>query len=179
MIDSIKLLKFLKRGGEDWEALCGNLKEKGVEYCVVFPLFEIVLAFDPIEDFIMESYSDSNNNQIFDFVVKSKDEGSSLIIEAKSFKEKSLKVHENQITRYMKDNDRLPWGILTNGLTWNFYISKKYIEQKFNEGNSISYIKPTVLKIFSLELENEYFFDFFIRISPHDFTWCFKTKSAK
>jgi len=43
-----------KKGGEYWDNMSSRLKEKGVEYCIVLPLFEVVLGFDPLKDISME-----------------------------------------------------------------------------------------------------------------------------
>jgi hypothetical protein len=147
--------------GEDWEELGGRLKEKGVEYCIVLPLFEVVLGFDPLEDIKMEHGSVKYNNQRFDFIVQpQKHDHCSLVVEAKALNESNLKKHEEQIVKYMKDNQEYPWGILTNGFKWHFYLSKKYIETKFNDGYPLADFKnKNIFKIISLSLKDEHFIE--------------------
>ena len=57
--------------------------------------------------------------QRFDFIVRpQKEDHYSLVVEAKALNESNLKKHEEQIVKYMKDNQEYPWGILTNGFEW-------------------------------------------------------------
>jgi hypothetical protein len=142
----------------------------------VLPLFEVVLGFEPIEDIVMECGSEKYSNQRFDFVVTPKNRGKySLIVEAKSLCEKNLQRHEEQIVKYMKENQEYPWGILTNGFEWRFYISKKYIELKFNENRSLTHFKTKpVLNIMTLSLKDDNFLEIMQSMKKNNFEnfWC-------
>lgn len=164
-----KLVDLQNRNSDSLDLLNTRLKEKGVEYCIVLPLFEVVLSFDPLEDIKMEHGSQKYSNQRFDFVVSpAKEEHYSLIVEAKSLSERNLKKHEEQIAKYMKENQEYPWGILTNGYDWKFYISKKYIETKFNDGRPISHFKnKSVFNIINLSLSDELFIEIMQSMKKH------------
>ncbi|ORJ55887.1 type I restriction enzyme HsdR N-terminal domain-containing protein [Geothermobacter hydrogeniphilus] len=146
---------------EEWNDIVRRLKEKGVEYCIVLPLFEVVLGFDPLKDVKMEQGSDEYSNQRFDFVITPQENNHySLIIEAKSLLETNLKKHEEQITKYMRDNQEYPWGILTNGFEWHFFLSKKYIEFKFNDDRPLdNYKSNKIFNVLSLSLSDENFIE--------------------
>ncbi len=101
-LDRIKQMH--SENGEEWDELCKRLKEKGTEYCIVFPLFEVMLGFDPLEDVKMEQEAVKRNDQRFDFVIKSKDDEYSLIVEAKSISETLSNKHEEQLTKYIEAN---------------------------------------------------------------------------
>ena len=155
------LVECRNNGGDNWEKLSSRLKEKGVEYCIVLPLFEVVLGFNPLEDIKMEHGSVKHNNQRFDFVVQpQKEDHYSLVVEAKALSEFNLKKHEEQIVKYMKDNQEYPWGILTNGFEWHFHLSKRYIEIKFNDGYPLAEFKNRrIFNIISLSLNDEHFLE--------------------
>ena len=125
---------------------------------IVLPLFEVVLCFNPLEDIKMEHGSVKYNNQRFDFIVQpQKEDHYSLVVEAKALNESNLKKHEEQIVKYMKDNQEYPWGILTNGFEWRFYLSKKYVETKFNDSYPLADFKnKNIFKIISLSLKDKH-----------------------
>lgn len=151
---------------DDWTELCQRLKEKGTEYCVVFPLFEVVLNFDPLTDFKIEASSETQLDQRFDIIIQdSNKDDYSLLVEAKALDNKSLKSHEEQMVRYMEKNHDLPWGILTNGIEWNFYMSKQYIERKYNENKEIPYIRKKILKLATLHIYDKNFIPFISAMS--------------
>lgn len=155
------LAEVYKQDKSKWNDLSARLKEKGVEYCLVLPLFEVVLGFDPITDIRMEHGSEKYSNQRFDFVITPQNENHySLIVEAKSLSETNLQKHEEQIVKYMRDNQEFPWGILTNGFEWRLYISKKYIEIKFNDSIPLQHFKnKNVFNIVTFSLKNENFIE--------------------
>jgi len=148
--------------GEPYDTLVARLKEKGVEYCIVLPLFEAVLEFDAIRDISMELGSQTYSDQRFDFVVKPSDsEHYSLLVEAKALSEESLKKHQEQIKLYMKSNQEYPWGILTNGYQWQFFLSKKYMEVKFNDGKPVKQMssKDSVINVLNIDIHSEHFIE--------------------
>ena len=155
------LSKVHENDKDKWIDISKRLKEKGVEYCLVLPLFEVVLGFDPISDIRMEHGSEKFNNQRFDFVITPENETHySLIVEAKSISETNLQKHEEQVVKYMKDNQEYPWGILTNGFEWRLYISKKYIELKFNDSRPLQHYKNrNTFNIVTLSLQEENFIE--------------------
>lgn len=167
------IIKLKNENTEDFKLLGARLKEKGTEYTIIIPLLEVILEYDPLHDFRFEYFSDDNNNQRFDVSIQSKSDRN-LLIEAKSIEKKELtKTEKEQMINYLEKNEKCPWGILTNGIEWWFFICRDYIEKVVNKGDTLTQKKEHVFPIMKLNIDDRYFLDFMYNFTYEklDYTW--------
>ncbi len=150
-------LDFLRKDQSDENKesyLSNRLKEKGVECSIIIPIFETILDFDAMLDIKYEESSLEKNNQRFDFLIND-----DFVIEAKSLGT-VLSTQVKQMKKYISGNDRINYGILTNGWHYAVFIQKSFIEIIANEGKSIPELKQQkVLNVLTLSLDDDLFFD--------------------
>ena len=115
--------ELMNRNADAYSQLEDRLLEKGVEYTLVMPMVEVVMGFDPLQDICYEMASEEMNNQRFDFLIDQK-----LLIEAKRLgavlDEGNI---QEQIRKYIRKNQGIDYGILTNGVDWEFWLHQDYI----------------------------------------------------
>lgn len=111
---------------EKFEKLRGSLHEKGVECAIIIPLIETVLEFDGLNDVKYEQSSEREYHQRFDFLIESK-----FLIEAKALGT-NLDEHYKQIARYITKNENINYGLLTNGVDFQIWVQKSFIEKFTN-----------------------------------------------
>lgn len=105
-----------------FQQVISRLHEKGVECAIVVPLLEIVLDFDAM-DIGYEQESTSKHGQRFDFLLEGK-----FLVECKALGA-NLDEHRKQISRYIQGNNEINYGLLTNGIDYQFWIQKTYLEK--------------------------------------------------
>lgn len=144
---------------EEYVSLGKRLKEKGTEYTIVFPIFETLLELDPLKHIHFEYSSDDYNNQRFDLAIDSKS-NKQLLVEVKSLEKQITNKDKEQLGSYLDANYKCPWGILTNGFEWWFYICTDYITTVANEGEQLTQNNDNVLNLMKLNINDEHFFEF-------------------
>lgn len=156
----IERLATMKREDpERFRVVCRRLQEKGTEYVVLMPFFEVMLDYDPLEHISFERSSVTNNNQRFDMIVES-DDKRSMLIEAKALDTDLTARERKQLTDYISTNREHSWGILTNGFDWWFFIERHYVEAVANKGQELPQKKEDVFCVMHLSVEEPHFFDF-------------------
>lgn len=143
-LDNLKKLK--REKPEEFEQLSAALHEKGVECAIVVPLLEVILDFDTIQDVTYEQSSEVKYGQRFDFLVDG-----CFLVEAKALGT-NLDDHHGQIARYIKDNDNINYGLLTNGVDYQIWLQRTYIEQI---AKSPLPHAGAVVKVLELSLEDD------------------------
>lgn len=143
-------LRKIKKNDDEtkFNQLRNSLKEKGVECAIIVPLIEIYLNFNTFSgDVEYEGMSKIRNDQRLDFLIENK-----FIIEVKRLGS-NLDDHYKQITEYIRLNDDISYGILTNGIDYQIWLQKKYIENKTDK--KLPQIKREVIKVLELSLEED------------------------
>lgn len=145
--DRLELLRHLAtEKPEDLEARKASLHEKGVECAVIVPLLEVILDFDALSDVTYEQSSVSHHGQRFDFLIDGK-----LLVEAKDLGA-NLDEHFKQVTTYIQKNTDINYGILTNGIEFQIWVERSFIEAV---GNTQLPHTAKVAKVFELSLQND------------------------
>ena len=151
------LKKFLADPNEEqFDQLRCNMHEKGVECAIIMPLLEVVLDFDALEDIHYEEESKQKHGQRFDFLVKDK-----MLLEAKMLGA-NLDEHYKQLSKYIKGNENINYGLLSNGIEYQIWIQKSYMEKVTDK--KLNHIQD-VAKIFEMSLKEDSV-DFFINVLP-------------
>jgi hypothetical protein len=119
----LELLHEILHVPERLQRLQTTLHEKGVECAFIVPLLEIILEFDAVADVEYERPSETKHGQRFDFLV-----GGELLIETKALNTE-LDDHIKQLERYLTGNDAIKYGILTNGVDYEVWMKKSFVEQ--------------------------------------------------
>ena len=133
---------------DKFKKLSSTLKEKGVECSIIVPIIEIFLNFNTFSgDVEYEASSKARNDQRLDFLIDEK-----FIIEVKKLGS-NLDDHYKQIREYIKLNDDISYGILTNGVDYQIWIQKSFIERKTDK--KVPQIKEEVIKVFELSLVDD------------------------
>ena len=128
-----KLRKIIKSG--DIESIKGfqeKLKEQGVRSLIVIPLFEEYLGYDQLEYYTFEyqiSGLGSSKLPAVDILIND-----NLIIETKPFNSLSIESNkregEEQLRKYIKPkDDNIFYGLLTDGIIWEFMIDKSFLKK--------------------------------------------------
>lgn len=105
-----------------FEILKWALHEKGVECAIIIPIIETVLEFDTLYDVKYEQSAEKEYHQRFDFLLNDK-----FLIEAKPL-DTNLDSHYKQIGKYLSKNENINYGLLTNGIVFQIWVQKAYIE---------------------------------------------------
>ena len=130
-----------------------NLQEKGVECVILMPLFEILLGFDALHDIKYESNSKVDSGR-FDFLIENK-----FIVEAKKLNTPLTKVHK-QISKYIENEDGVYYGVISNGIEFQFFIQKEFIEEFLPaEKKLMINFKKDVFHILTISIYDENFID--------------------
>ena len=125
--------------------VAARLHEKGVECAIVVPLLEVVLDFDAM-DIAYEQESSTKHGQRFDFLLEER-----FLVECKPLGA-NLDEHRKQISRYIQGNDDINYGLLTNGVDYQFWIQKTYLEKI--AGTELRHTDP-VARILELSLQRD------------------------
>lgn len=134
--------------------LPGRLNEKGVECALLLPLLEEIMEFDPLLDIEYEFSSEQKNGQRFDFLLSGE-----FIVEAKSLNVDLGGKIDEQLILYIRTNDKVDFGFITNGWEYIFYLKKKYIERIDNEGQDIPEALEPVYKVLSISITDQHFIE--------------------
>ena len=123
-----------------------KLSEKGVECTIITPLIEMVLEFDPVLDVRYEEPSEIKHGQRFDFLLDDR-----FLIEVKRLGANLVDAYD-QIGKYLGTNPKLEYGILANGIDYEVFLRKDFIEQHMN--GKLKHIDKPVVKVLDLSLED-------------------------
>ena len=141
-----QLQKLAKEAPEDFERLGSALHEKGVECAVIVPLLEVVLEFDALGNINYECESTSKHGQRFDFLLDGQ-----FLVEAKALGT-NLDEHYKQMTRYIQGNNEINYGLLTNGIDYQIWVQRTFIE---HIAEAELRHTPPVARLFELTLEDD------------------------
>ena len=119
-LEDVKVLSLNQ--DEEQVQLRTALHEKGVECSIIVPLLEVLLDFDSLRDIRYEQSSETHHVQRYDFLVRGE-----FLIEAKELGS-NLDDHYRQVMKYIGDNDNINYGILTNGVDFQIWLQKSFIE---------------------------------------------------
>jgi len=145
-----ELRHFASEDQEKFETLRDALHEKGVECAILIPLIETIMEFDTLNDVKYEQSSDREYHQRFDFLLDNR-----FLIEAKALGT-NLDDHYSQIKKYIIGNDNINYGLLTNGVDFQIWIQKSYIEEIIK--NKLEHTK-NVVKVLEVSLTDSFGFD--------------------
>jgi hypothetical protein len=133
-------------------------KEAGLKSTFVAPLFETVLAYDPLKDMAFESKLPSTGGEYLDILLQD-----SLVVEVKRFNllsdDISRKKATKEIRRYLAPEDNIFFGILTDGVIWEFFMERLFMERYGNDGEKIPFIREAVPLCFRLNTFDDGFLD--------------------
>lgn len=129
---------------EEFSRLRRSLHEKGVECSIIVPLLEVVMGFDAMTDISYEQASRSQHGQRFDFLIQD-----DFLVEAKELGA-NLDDHYDQLVRYITKNSDIHYGLLTNGIDYQIWLEKTFIEDVL--GGQLPHT-PKVAKVFDWSLE--------------------------
>lgn len=137
--DLRKLLK--SNETESLTNLQNNLKEQGVRSLFVIPLLEDILGYEQIENYHFEyqiSGSGASKLPAVDILLIKEN----LIIETKPFNslsnDKNKQDAEDQLKKYIKPKeDEINYGLLTDGVIWEFMIDKLFLKNRCNDGKNV------------------------------------------
>ena len=141
-----EIRRLLQEDQDAFERIAASLHEKGVECAIVVPVLEVLLEFDALTDVAYEQTSDVKHGQRFDFLLDGR-----FLVEAKTLGA-TLDDHRPQIARYIRDNDAINYGLLTNGVDYQIWLQKTYIEQIV--GAPLQHADP-VTKVLDLSLVDD------------------------
>ena len=144
-LDNLRRLK-IDEGQKKFETLRRGLNEKGVECAIIIPLIETVLEFDALSDVKYEWSSETEYHQRFDFLLDDK-----FLIEAKPL-DTILDDQYKQMEKYITKNENINYGLLTNGIEFQIWVQKKYIEEVSK--NKLEH-KQSVVKCLEISLTTD------------------------
>jgi len=150
--------------------LPSRLNEKGVECALLLPLLEEIMEFDPLLDIEYEFSSEQKNGQRFDFLLDG-----DFVIEAKSLNVDISGKIDEQLVSYIKTNDKIDYGFISNGWEYSFYLKKKYIERIDNEGNDIPEAIEAVYKVLNITINDDKFIQIMKSFSKREYKATFKS----
>lgn len=138
------------------EQIQNTLREDGVKSLLVVPILFEHLGFNRLEHYKFEEPK-ANAHSFADILVKDV-----FLFELKKFgllnDSRERAAAEKQIQDYLKNQkDNINYGILTDGITWSFYLDKKYIEKHGYEEKDIAEIDSSVPMCFTLRISDENF----------------------
>ncbi|NLF73137.1 MAG: hypothetical protein GX575_29225 [Candidatus Anammoximicrobium sp.] len=130
---------------DEFDQLGARLREKGVECVIVVPMLEVVLDFNTLRDIAYEQSSDVKFGQRFDFLLDG-----CFLVEAKPLGA-LLDDHHKQIIDYIRDNPAVNYGLLTNGVDFQVWVKKTFIE---STKGTLQHLGP-VVKVLELSLRDD------------------------
>ena len=172
-MERLERLQFVVREKpEELEQLRDSLHEKGVECAIIVPLLETVLDFNAVTDVSYEQSSPKHHRQRFDFLVDGH-----LLIEAKELGA-NLDDHYKQVSEYIFKNNAIDFGILTNGIEYQVWVQREFIERV--TGTKLPHT-DRVTKVFELSLLTDpvqFLLDAFSLFAKSSYESSFKTIAA-
>lgn len=117
------LQKILREDHDELNRLGASLHEKGVECSIIVPMLETLLEFDSLRDISYEQESTQKHGQRFDFLLEGR-----LLVEAKALGA-NLDEHRRQISKYISTNDEINYGLLSNGVDYQIWLQRSFIEK--------------------------------------------------
>lgn len=140
------LRTLIREKPEEFEKLGQSMHEKGVECAIIIPLLEVILEFDTTCDVQYEKLSDSKNGQRFDFLIENR-----LLVEAKALSA-NLDEHYGQLEKYIEGNNDIDCGLLTNGVDFQVWIQKSFLEHE--SGKKLPHA-PHVARVLEVSLDTD------------------------
>ena len=141
-----RLQKIAKEAPGEFSELADALHEKGVECAVIVPLLEVVLDFDALRGVHYEKESRTKLGQRFDFLLDGR-----FLVEAKALGA-NLDEHYQQMTRYIQKNDDISYGILTNGIDYQIWLQRSYVQEHAKA--ELPHAQP-VMRVFDVTLQED------------------------
>jgi len=138
-----------------------SIKEDGVKALLVVPILYDYLGYNKIDNYRFED-PQSSAHSFADIILKDV-----FLIELKRFgilndQQEKAKA-EKQIKNYIQNQkDNINYGLLTDGITWELFIDKKYIEKHGNDEKDISEIDLSVPPCFTFKIEDENFLNILV-----------------
>ncbi|MFX0199935.1 MAG: hypothetical protein ACFFCW_27750 [Candidatus Hodarchaeota archaeon] len=133
-------------------------KEAGLKSVFIVPLFERVLGYDPLIDMAFEFKLPATGGEYLDILLQD-----SLVIETKRFNllsdDKQRKKAHKEIRRYLSPDDSISFGILTDGVIWDFFMEKRFLERYGNNTEKVPPIREDIPLCFSLNSFDDGFLD--------------------
>lgn len=164
-----RLSKVLEDQANNSPNYSSKLKEKGVEYALILPILDNLLGFDPLEDIEYETSSTTMNNQRFDFLLDK-----CFVVECKSLENPLNNDNISQVYNYISKNKNINYGILTNGLRFEFFMQKNYIENIANNGDEIINFEKDVYNILKTKADDDDFYDVIQLFSKQNYSATFE-----
>lgn len=133
-------------------------KEAGLKSVLIVPLFKNLLEYNPLVDMAFEAKLPSTGGDYLDILLQD-----SLVIEAKRFNllssDKKRKRARKEIRRYLAPDDNIFFGILTDGISWEFFMERRFIERYGHDGKKIPLIREEIPLCFSFKSFEDGFLD--------------------
>lgn len=133
-----------------------SIKEEGVKCLLVVPILFEYLGYNKIEHYKFED-NESSGHSFADITLKD-----NFLLELKKFgllnDQSERNKAEKQIRNYIQNQkDNINYGLLTDDITWIFFIDKKYIEKHGNDDKEIMEIDGNVPPVFTFSIQDENF----------------------
>ena len=160
-INEIK--KALKSGDpQEIEYFSKHIKESGLKSLLIVPIFQEFLGFTSMKHYGFEvalSEKALAKQPAIDILIDEQ-----MVIETKNFNylanEKTRKDAEAQTKFYIKPKgDKIEYGILTDGVLWEFFIDTAFISRVSNEGSQVADMNEDIPLCITFDIMNEYFFE--------------------
>ncbi|WP_020614744.1 hypothetical protein [Sediminispirochaeta bajacaliforniensis] len=152
-LQRIDTIKELLSNEDQQDSIIATLQEKGVECAILTPLFETLLGFDALRDIKYEYTSNKKFNR-FDFLIDNR-----FIVEAKRLNSPLTSLHK-QISEYIEYHDDIPYGMLSNGSEYAFFIQKSFIKEFLGPEEKLKInFKKNVFHVLSISIFDVYFLE--------------------
>ena len=140
-----------------------QLKESGLVSVIIVPILEDHLGFDPLRDLHFEFKPPHSATVHFDILAQTSPTCNCIfeIKEVDALADQALKRKaRQQVGKYLEAEDDFYFGLLTDFVDWEVFISRYYIERVGNEGKRIETIKDKVPCCFEFKVDDGLFWDY-------------------
>ena len=166
--ERFKRLKDSLKDNDSWFRYQNDLKEEGLKAIFIVPLLMEHLGFSNIDDFKFEDVQGANQG-FADIILRD-----NFLLELKKFNllsdKSELEKAEKQIRKYIKnEKDKIYFGVLTDGVVWNFYIDKRFIVLHGNESQDLPELDDDCPLCLSINIQNEQFLNLLYMFNIDDY----------